>query len=418
MSAALAADVQAPPGLEDMSRRTLFDQAGQIEALEDEELKSALVREVTEAVREHVEKTTGSVIESLWSKGQKAMLTLREQQAAETKLLQSQVDACTEAHKQLEKENQLLHKGLEALLNHLTLAFGMPPAMAQGFTPPPTAAVAAAAATQAPAPVAASPAAVAAAAAAASRQLRRASSDGNTPSPPARAQAAASATTAQPASRQLKRATSEGTPPVLAGLPLPQASGPRTGSPNAASVSSEDAEATRTSGLGQLPEEEEEAANAAPVEDKGKSAGSAAPESPKPSEEPPSQASGGRAETPPPAPSPPVFSFSIGLRRADNVPLGLEVAGGDDNCLLVLMVKPNGAVEAWNRQCPGDFREIRIGDRICKINDAEDVDSMMNECLNKHLLRMTVRRPGAALANEPPPLRADAVEFVPTGVAG
>ena len=41
---------------------------------------------------------------------------------------------------------------------------------------------------------------------------------------------------------------------------------------------------------------------------------------------------------------------------------GMCSVPGEDG-LLVERVLPGGAVEAWNRQCPGDFREIRPGDR-------------------------------------------------------
>mmetsp|Transcript_4320 Transcript_4320/g.16250 ORF Transcript_4320/g.16250 Transcript_4320/m.16250 type:complete len:562 (+) Transcript_4320:202-1887(+) len=163
---------------------------------------------------------------------------------------------------------------------------------------------------------------------------------------------------------------------------------------------------------------------------------------------------------PPPAPTPPPMShgagvapglvkdqapvFTLTLRRADNVPVGLDVRGDPkDVCLTVEQVRSGGAVEAWNRQCAGDSREIRPGDRIIMINNAEDAKSMREECLTKHLLRMTVLRgcgaptpivgraaaAAAAIAAEahaPTPqegsertpiggLRAEAHEFVPQG---
>ncbi|CAJ1335519.1 unnamed protein product [Effrenium voratum] len=95
-------------------------------------------------------------------------------------------------------------------------------------------------------------------------------------------------------------------------------------------------------------------------------------------------------------------TFTLTLRRADTVPAGLMVQGEDG--LLVERVLPGGAVEAWNRQCPGDFREIRPGDRIISINGQEDPCAMHQEFLTKYLLKMTVRRDDT--------LRADAEEFV------
>mmetsp|Transcript_59868 Transcript_59868/g.142999 ORF Transcript_59868/g.142999 Transcript_59868/m.142999 type:complete len:284 (-) Transcript_59868:176-1027(-) len=94
--------------------------------------------------------------------------------------------------------------------------------------------------------------------------------------------------------------------------------------------------------------------------------------------------------------------FTLTLRRADTVPVGLHVTGEDG--LLVERVLPGGAVEAWNRQCPG-VREIRVGDRIVSINGQDDAEAMRTECLSKYLLRMTVQRGSG--------LRAEADEFVP-----
>jgi hypothetical protein len=119
----------------------------------------------------------------------------------------------------------------------------------------------------------------------------------------------------------------------------------------------------------------------------------------------------------------PAPAFTLTLRRADHVPLGLDVRGDSNaTCLTVENVRPGGAVEAWNRQCAGDTREIRAGDRIIMINGAEAAESMRQECLTKHLLRMTVLR-GAAGAGSgeqtapSPGLRAEAEEFVPQAAA-
>mmetsp|Transcript_11419 Transcript_11419/g.21582 ORF Transcript_11419/g.21582 Transcript_11419/m.21582 type:complete len:287 (-) Transcript_11419:175-1035(-) len=117
----------------------------------------------------------------------------------------------------------------------------------------------------------------------------------------------------------------------------------------------------------------------------------------------------GSGETGSPGSEPPSLDpasvFSLTLRRADTVPVGLHVQGDDG--LLVERILPGGAVEAWNRQCPGDYREIRPGDRIIKINGREDAEGMRSECLQKLLLKMTVQR-GSTMN-----LRAEADEFVP-----
>jgi len=110
----------------------------------------------------------------------------------------------------------------------------------------------------------------------------------------------------------------------------------------------------------------------------------------------------------------PAATFSVVLRRADNVPLGLDVRGdADETCLLVESVRAGGAVEAWNKQCPDHARAIRAGDRIVKINDAEDSDSMRDQCVNKYLLRITLVRGGQLASQQAGSLRAEADEFVP-----
>jgi len=84
----------------------------------------------------------------------------------------------------------------------------------------------------------------------------------------------------------------------------------------------------------------------------------------------------------------------------------------DEKCLIVESVRAGGAVEAWNKQCPDNKRMIKTGDHIVKINDAEDSDSMREQCVSKFLLRITVTRcqlSSQAGGN----LRADADEFVP-----
>ncbi|CAK0857997.1 unnamed protein product [Prorocentrum cordatum] len=79
-------------------------------------------------------------------------------------------------------------------------------------------------------------------------------------------------------------------------------------------------------------------------------------------------------------------------RRAPDVPLGLEVCGDDGHPgLTVRAVRPGGAVEAWNRQMPaGDRREVRVGDHIVKVNDAQDAKDMRDECVRATLLRTIV----------------------------
>lgn len=88
----------------------------------------------------------------------------------------------------------------------------------------------------------------------------------------------------------------------------------------------------------------------------------------------------------------------LALRRADGVPLGLDVvwleataAGGD--FLAVRGVLAEGAVEAFNRQCSGDpLRALAPGDGILSVNGCTSYYDMVQECHNQHMLVLTVAR--------------------------
>jgi len=115
-----------------------------------------------------------------------------------------------------------------------------------------------------------------------------------------------------------------------------------------------------------------------------------------------------------------IFSFT--LRKADGTDLGLNVSHHeDDKALRVEGVRPEGAVEAWNRQCVGSTasdKAVCPGDRIVSINGVvNDPTKMLEECRDKQLLKITVTRGEAAAAPKTLVLRADAPEFVPPGVA-
>jgi hypothetical protein len=139
-------------------------------------------------------------------------------------------------------------------------------------------------------------------------------------------------------------------------------------------------------------------------------------------------------------------TFSITLRKADDVSLGLSVNADEQEnkaALIVEAVLPGGAVESWNRQCFGDGSGERVvvaGDRILRVNDIEqDVQKMLEECSKKRLVKLKIGR-GAPAANSwagspvpmsglspqqasievsdqsPSMLRRKAPEFVPSGV--
>lgn len=147
------------------------------------------------------------------------------------------------------------------------------------------------------------------------------------------------------------------------------------------------------------------------------------------------------------------ISFTVTLRKADDAGLGLQISREDsEDGLTVEGIVPGGAVEAWNRQCVGDFatgsigmfsaggpgpqRAVLVGDRITSVNGiTRDAPKMAEECANQRLLRITVSRGGASsvmpaarlgklapsscatsLAGPWGSMRTGAPEFVPAGM--
>mmetsp|Transcript_83563 Transcript_83563/g.237089 ORF Transcript_83563/g.237089 Transcript_83563/m.237089 type:complete len:409 (-) Transcript_83563:57-1283(-) len=334
------------------------------------ELKKQVCSEVVEMVGDQIEGKTAVAVDAIWKRGQRVMQQLQEQQKSQAEQLQGQLAACAESHRRLEQENVMLRGSLEALMKHLTIVFGTPPYM---LPQPPDV------------------------------QLPRA------PFPPHFAQQGHTA------------------PPTPTLPAVPEA---------------EEGEAEEAEELTAAPELDDRADAPEPSSRRGCEAGEhvrsqpvplergdGAPEDPRaaalaaPAPQPPDDQSplGSAAAAPavaPPLAAVPAYTFSVKLRRADQVPVGLDLQGdADDRCLIVRAVRPDGAVEAWNRQCAGDAREIRPGDRIVRINDAEDPHSMGQECLTKFFLKVTVLRGGGDHAlgafHAPRGLRADADEFVP-----
>eukprot|EP00440_Ansanella_granifera_P072803 gb/GFBE01079006.1/.p1 GENE.gb/GFBE01079006.1/~~gb/GFBE01079006.1/.p1 ORF type:complete len:404 (+),score=70.47 gb/GFBE01079006.1/:1-1212(+) len=396
-STASQVEVQAPPGLENVGSHLMPGEAGAVESTpnkSEQEMKEELVREVTAACKEHVETRTAAAVENLWQRGQKAMQYMQQQHMAQTEQLQNQLAACAESYRNLERENQVLRSGLEALMKHLTALFGAPPHIPQ-----------------APLPSASSQSPFFPAAA----QAPKSSSSGKAFVPPP---APTEAPPPAPLTSTPRAVPAPGTMDEDFHTPI-------SGSPTQAAVTS-----LRTPTL-EATEELVSAPAATPQDRSSYSTTSSASPSLDAAAvasasggtgcEPPTPAMPPRAEpavvpgfaggAPPPAPT-----FTLTLRRADTVPVGLDVQG-EDSYLLVERVRPGGAVEAWNRQCPGDLREIRAGDHIININGAEDPEAMRNECLTKHLLKITVRRGSSSPVHVPLPnnmyLRADADEFVP-----
>eukprot|EP00933_Yihiella_yeosuensis_P071176 TRINITY_DN79378_c0_g1_i1.p1 TRINITY_DN79378_c0_g1~~TRINITY_DN79378_c0_g1_i1.p1 ORF type:complete len:460 (+),score=133.26 TRINITY_DN79378_c0_g1_i1:68-1447(+) len=103
--------------------------------------------------------------------------------------------------------------------------------------------------------------------------------------------------------------------------------------------------------------------------------------------------------------------FSFTLRKADGAELGLNVSHHeDDKVLRVEGVRPDGAVEAWNRQCHGSpFAEKAVlsGDRIICVNSVYyDPVKMLEECKDKQLLKLTIVRGNFPLPPAPVPSQA------------
>lgn len=125
-----------------------------------------------------------------------------------------------------------------------------------------------------------------------------------------------------------------------------------------------------------------------------------------------------------------IFSFT--LRKADGADLGLNVSHHEhDQVLRVEGVRPDGAVEAWNRQCAGSAsaeKAVNVGDKIISVNGiAYDPQRMLEECRDRQLLKLTIVRGDRPLpaipAKASPPnkstaLRADASVFVPMSTDG
>lgn len=397
-----------------------------MQQMSDGEFKHELVREVTDAVREQIDRKTTAAVDLLWQRGHLAVQTIQSQQTSQNEQLRGQLAACTESYRNLERENAALRSGLEALMKHLTVVFGAPPHMQ-----PPQLTVPVSPGGACGMPSAAQPPKPSPLSAFSGPSLPTTSQSGYAEPPTEGADGSCDIDSSKgthtgtedfhtrsgsPERSSLERAdelveagTTQSLPPSPA-LPRP---------PTAPMTQSNGEAATTPLQQPPLP---------APVLD------TAAPPGlgPASSEGTETEAAPTVTAAPPAGGIVPVDTFNLTLRRADNVPLGLELQPGvpGDGGQLVEAVHPGGAIEAWNRQCAGDTREIRVGDRIVSINGHEDSESMWEECRTKQLIRMTVLRGSpqqtqqqahvVPLPGEPPMLertasgmRADANEFVP-----
>jgi len=386
MSAEVAVD--APPGLQHMGcgfgGPPLSPYQASSPPSSPGDMKDELIREVTDAVREHIELKTSSAVEVLWGRGQKALQQMQQNQLNQTAAMRAQLEAHAETQKKLEHDNAMLRQALEALVIRLSGVLSQPHA---ARAPP-----------QVPSPQqpqnptitpphleSADQSQASAFAAAAALAVNKASNQ------VAGSEGATLASTSSGSNRvaltkttEVKRVSFDCKPDNIE--PETDSFHTPAGSPQRTTPPPEGVSISATSTTSQLPSVPSMPGFPSPV-----SSLSAAQNQ-------------GQTSVP---------TFSLILRRADNVPLGLDVRGEDnETCLLVESVRAGGAVEAWNKQCPDNARTIKAGDRIIKINDAEDSDSMRDQCINKYLLRLTVVR-GQTASQHIGSLRAEADEFVP-----
>jgi len=443
-SAAQVEALQAPPGLEaihnpaaagrppstppplDPSTLMAPPSTGNIKQASQDEL----VRQVSQAIAQQVEEKTMAAVEALWEKGQKAMHYLHQQQQQETAKLQGQLTSCAESYQQLKHDNYILRQGLEAMMQRVQVLYHTTPQLTSPFLPPQDAA--------ASAQLAAAMALVQAQSAASAQQAAMAAQ-----------QAAASQQQQQQEQRQQLQQQAPVEAAVLAAppsaaAPLLPPSLPTTATATTPTLTkdAEDFHTPATSPLRQAVEQLENAPAPATPQLSAQKGGAlpnvpgfplaaAALSTTAAALGAPAGATDATAadtsmpsprlglSTPQPAASSSSSTFKITLRRADGVPLGLDVRGDSGEPFLeVQAVKPGGAVEALNRQFAGDFREIRPGDRIIAINGAEEADAMLQQCMQKYLLKMTVSRSAATEPGTPQSagarsMRAEADEFVP-----
>merc|ERR1711879_1105116 len=88
--------------------------------------------------------------------------------------------------------------------------------------------------------------------------------------------------------------------------------------------------------------------------------------------------------------------FTFTIRRADGGSLGLQVEQSSrGEGLVVRGVSPEGAIDAWNRQCFGcssQDRAVHAGDEIACVNGMSACKEMLEEIKAKQLLKLLVVR--------------------------
>lgn len=346
-------------------------------------MKAALMQDVDNKISEKVEE--------LWQKGSRMVHQVKKRQEENTELLSGEIARCLEKQRALEQDNEQFKQALHALTCRLA-CLNVP-----GLAPPGNGA-ATSSSDGATTPVPSSPAP------AASRTAV---------TPPGDRQRSAAHRSSSNHHELASPAPSYGAaaPESSAGMPeLPPWPFPAGAPPSTTPVE------------GAPPLSLMEALGHSPLGP-----------TPAPARQPPLALS--LADSLPPS-AVDVFSFT--LRKADDTHLGLNVSHHEaDKVLCVEGVLPEGAVDAWNRQCMnGAYPEkaIMVGDRIVRVNAVTyDPARMLEECKDKQLLRLTICRGDGPLPELPQQgsdskpaekpaakltaLRAGASEFVPGAAA-
>jgi len=400
MSAEVAVD--APPGLQQMGcgfggpplSPFQASSSGSISPPKSPgDARDELIREVTDAVREHIEWKTSSAVDVLWQRGQKALHQMQQNQLNQTATLRAQLEAHADMQKKLERDNAMLRQALESLVTRLAGVLSQPHAASTPaqFSPPPQ--------PQHPSMLSCPPHLASVGPSQASEFAAAAARAVNKASNPVAGPMSDTAQTTAPAS--------SGTTNEVAFAPARTVA--KTIEAKRVSFDSKQENIEPEAETFHTPAGSPQRA-AQPVPEGASSSTDVAMQLPSVPTMPGFPAAAIATQTLDQTLAP---TFQVILRRADNVPLGLDVRGdASETCLVVESVRAGGAVEAWNKQCPDNTRTIEAGDRIVKINDAESSDSMREQCINKYLLRISVVR-GQLATQQVGSLRADAHEFVP-----
>lgn len=368
----------------------------------------AVLRSIHDMVLADVDKKVQEKADELWKRGQALLTGLQSKHKEKTQRLTEEVSACLERQRALEAENELLKQALQAVVSRFAqlgaIFSGLESAQMGGA-----------------APGAGAAAAAAAAAAFCSANVASAS----TASTETGSAGGASASSPK---ELFTPVTGRGADASLSSIAAGAASMPVIPPfPFAAPLTSAEQGATTP-----VP-------GSANTLSLGEALGKSSPQPAATSTRTPLSLANSLTSSPRLVSEGGGFRFKFTLRKADGTDLGLNVSHNEnEEVLRVDNIRPNGAVDAWNRQCAGagnfNGRAVMPGDKIISVNNvSRDPQKMLEECKDKQLLKLEIARyegvigappgigaapgltPGAVAAAETstPSLRADASVFVP-----